>query len=102
MKSSKTFSDFDLISVKIMSHLYKKDSIDEEIINLLRELNLIQSLVNEKVHLLEERINIDNAFAGICKLMINVLLMYFIIVIIVIIIFNHFFILFLLHTETNL
>lgn len=59
-KKKKSISDFEVIALKILSHLALQDNIDEEVIELLREIQMEHYTLLKKYEVLEERINIDN------------------------------------------
>jgi diguanylate cyclase (GGDEF)-like protein len=56
----KGLSDFEVIALKILSHLALQDNIDEEVISLMREIQMEHYTLLKKYEVLEERINVDN------------------------------------------
>ncbi len=59
-KKKRGLSDFEVIALKILSRLALQDNIDENVIELLREMQLEHYSLLKKYEILEERINIDN------------------------------------------
>ncbi len=60
IKKRKALNDFEVIALKILSHLALQDNIDEDVIDLLREIQMEHYTLLKKYEILEERINIDN------------------------------------------
>ncbi len=58
-KNDKEISAFDLTMINIMTHLYKKNAVDDEIMNHLKEISMERHLLLLKNNLLEEMVNID-------------------------------------------
>ncbi len=53
-------SDFEIIALKILSRLAFNDNIDEEVIELLREMQMEHYTLLKKYEVLGERVNVDN------------------------------------------
>jgi len=58
-KKPTEISNFDLLSLKILSKMALEDRIDDESIDLLREMQMEHYTLLKKYEILEERVNID-------------------------------------------
>lgn len=58
-EDDKELQPFDVNIISIMTHLYKNSAIEDDVMEILRELNVLYHTLLDKNSILEEKVNVD-------------------------------------------